>query len=142
MLIPKRVKRRMQHRGRIRGRAQKGNKIAYGEYGLVAEEGGRITSNQIEAARIAMTRFIKRGGQVWIDIFPHKPITKHPAESRMGSGKGSVEYWVAIVKPDRVMFEMAGVSEDVAREAMRLAAHKLPVKCRFIKKEGGESNEG
>ena len=142
MLIPKRVKRRMQHRGRIRGRAHKGNKIAYGEYGLVAEEGGRITSNQIEAARIAMTRFIKRGGQVWIDIFPHKPITKHPAESRMGSGKGSVEYWVAIVKPDRVMFEMAGVSEDVAREAMRLAAHKLPVKCRFIKKEGGESNEG
>ena len=142
MLIPKRVKRRMQHRGRIRGRAQKGNKIAYGEYGLVAMEGGRITSNQIEAARIAMTRFIKRGGQVWIDIFPHKPITKHPAESRMGSGKGSVEYWVAIVKPDRVMFEMAGVSEDVAREAMRLAAHKLPVKCRFIKKEGGESNEG
>ncbi len=142
MLIPKRVKRRMQHRGRIRGRAHKGNTIAYGEYGLVAEEGGRITSNQIEAARIAMTRFIKRGGQVWIDIFPHKPITKHPAESRMGSGKGSVEYWVAIVKPDRVMFEMAGVSEDVAREAMRLAAHKLPVKCRFIKKEGGESNEG
>ena len=143
MLIPKRVKRRMQHRGRIRGRAQKGNKIAYGEYGLVAEEGGRITSNQIEAARIAMTRFIKRGGQVWIDIFPHKPITKHPAESRMGSGKGSVEYWVAIVKPDRVMFEMAGVSEEVAREAMRLAAHKLPVKCRFIKKEeGGECNEG
>ena len=143
MLIPKRVKRRMQHRGRIRGRAHKGNKIAYGEYGLVAEEGGRITSNQIEAARIAMTRFINRCGQVWIDIFPHKPITKHPAESRMGSGKGSVEYWVAIVKPDRVMFEMAGVSEDVAREAMRLAAHKLPVKCRFIKKEeGGESNEG
>ena len=143
MLIPKRVKRRMQHRGRIRGRAHKGNTIAYGEYGLVAEEGGRITSNQIEAARIAMTRFIKRGGQVWIDIFPHKPITKHPAESRMGSGKGSVEYWVAIVKPDRVMFEMAGVSEEVAREAMRLAAHKLPVKCRFIKKEeGGESNEG
>ena len=145
MLIPKRVKRRMQHRGRIRGKAQKGNKIAYGEYGLEAEEGGRITSNQIEAARIAMTRFIKRGGQVWIDIFPHKPITKHPAESRMGSGKGSVEYWVAIVKPGRIMFEMAGVSEDVAREAMRLAAHKLPVKCKFVKKEvteGGEANEG
>ena len=146
MLIPKRVKRRMQHRGRIRGRAYKGNKVAYGEYGLMAEEGGRITSNQIEAARIAMTRFIKRGGQVWIDIFPHKPITKHPAESRMGSGKGSVEYWVAIVKPDRVLFEMAGVSEDVAREAMRLAAHKLPVKCKFVKKadleEGGEANEG
>jgi large subunit ribosomal protein L16 len=144
MLIPKRVKRRMQHRGRIRGRAHKGNIVAYGEYGLVAEEGGRITSNQIEAARIAMTRFIKRGGQVWIDIFPHKPITKHPAESRMGSGKGAVEYWVAIVKPDRVMFEMAGVTEDVAREAMRLAAHKLPIKCKFVKKEteGGEANEG
>ena len=148
MLIPKRVKRRKQHRGKIRGRAHKGNIIAYGEYGLVAEEGGRITSNQIEAARIAMTRFIKRGGKVWIDIFPHKPITKHPAESRMGSGKGSVEYWVAIVKPDRVMFEMAGVSEEVAREAMRLASHKLPVKCRFVKKEaaapaaeGGEANE-
>ena len=149
MLIPKRVKRRKQHRGKIQGRAHKGNIIAYGEYGLVAEEGGRITSNQIEAARIAMTRFIKRGGKVWIDIFPHKPITKHPAESRMGSGKGAVEYWVAIVKPDRVMFEMAGVSEDVAREAMRLASHKLPVKCRFVKKEaaapaaeGGEANEG
>ena len=149
MLIPKRVKRRKQHRGKIRGRAHKGNIIAYGEYGLVAEEGGRITSNQIEAARIAMTRFIKRGGKGWIDIFPHKPITKHPAESRMGSGKGAVEYWVAIVKPDRVMFEMAGVSEDVAREAMRLASHKLPVKCRFVKKEaaapaaeGGEANEG
>lgn len=147
MLIPKRVKRRMQHRGKIRGKAQKGNKIAYGEYGLVSLEGARITSNQIEAARIAMTRFIKRGGQVWIDIFPHKPITKHPAESRMGSGKGSVEYWVAIVKPGRVMFEMAGVGEDVAREAMRLASHKLPVKCKFIKKEtvtveGGDANEG
>ncbi len=141
MLIPKRVKRRMQHRGKIRGKAQKGNKIAYGEYGLVALEGARITSNQIEAARIAMTRFIKRGGKVWIDIFPHKPITKHPAESRMGSGKGSVEYWVAIVKPGRVMFEMAG-------EAMRLASHKLPVKCKFLVKEpeqveeGGEANEG
>ncbi len=145
MLIPKRVKRRKQHRGKIRGRAQKGNQIAYGEYGLVAEEGARITSNQIEAARIAMTRFIKRGGKVWIDIFPHKPITKHPAESRMGSGKGAVEYWVAIVKPGRVMFEMSGVNEDIAREAMRLASHKLPVKCKFIKKEvveeGGEANE-
>ncbi len=144
MLIPKRVKRRMQHRGKIRGRAHKGNKVAYGEYGLVAEEGGRITSNQIEAARVAMTRFIKRGGQVWIDIFPHKPITKHPAESRMGSGKGSVEYWVAIVKPDRVLFEMAGVPEDVAKEAMRLAGNKLPVKCKFVRKEdleGGEANE-
>ena len=148
MLIPKRVKRRKQHRGKIRGSAQKGNKIAYGEYGLVALEGGRITSNQIEAARIAMTRFIKRGGKVWIDIFPHKPITKHPAESRMGSGKGAVEYWVAIVKPGRVMFEMAGVSEDIAREAMRLASHKLPVKCKFLVKEpeqveeGGDANEG
>ena len=144
MLIPKRVKRRKQHRGNLKGRAQKGNKIAYGEYGLVAEEAGRITSRQIEAARIAMTRFIKRGGKVWIDIFPHKPSTRHPAESRMGSGKGSVEYWVAVVKPDRVMFEMAGVPEDIAREAMRLASHKLPIKCKFIKKEveGGEANEG
>lgn len=148
MLIPKRVKRRKQHRGTMKGSAQKGNKIAYGEYGLVAETAGRIKSNQIEAARIAMTRFIKRGGQVWIDIFPHKPITRHPAEARMGSGKGGVEYWVAIVKPGRVMFEMAGVTEEVAREAMRLAAHKLPVKCKFVKKEteasvntveGGES---
>ena len=148
MLIPKRVKRRMQHRPNLKGSAQKGNFIAYGEYGLVAEEAGWIKSNQIEAARIAMTRFIKRGGQVWIDIFPHKPITRHPAEARMGSGKGNVEYWIAPVKPGRVMFEMAGVSEDVAREAMRLAAHKLPVKCKFVKKadvqaektaEGGES---
>ena len=144
MLIPKRVKRRKQHRGRIKGSAQKGNKIAYGEYGLVSEEPARITSRQIEAARIAMTRFIKRGGKVWIDIFPHKPITKKPAETRMGSGKGSVEYWVAIVKPGRVMFEMAGVPEDVAREAMRLASHKLPVKCKFVKKEADEvaANEG
>lgn len=144
MLIPKRVKRRRQHRGSMKGTAQKGNIIAYGEYGLVAEEPARITSRQIEAARIAMTRFIKRGGKVWIDIFPHKPITRHPAESRMGSGKGSVEYWVAIVKPGRVMFEMAGVAEDVAREAMRLASHKLPIKCKFVKKEteGGEVNEG
>ena len=148
MLIPKRVKRRRQHRGKIKGSAQKGNKIAYGEYGLVAEEPARITSRQIEAARVAMTRFIKRGGKVWIDIFPHKPITKHPAESRMGSGKGAVEYWVAIVKPGRVMFEMAGVSEDIAREAMRLASHKLPVKCKFLVKEpevtveGGDANEG
>ena len=146
MLIPKRVKRRRQHRGKIKGQAHKGNKVAYGEYGLVAVEGARITSRQIEAARIAMTRFIKRGGQVWIDIFPHKPITRHPAEARMGSGKGNVEYWIAPVKPGRIMFEMAGVSEDVAREAMRLAAHKLPVKCKFVKKadtektaEGGES---
>ena len=142
MLIPKRVKRRKQHRGNLKGTAQKGNKIAYGEYGLVAESAARITSRQIEAARIAMTRFIRRGGKVWIDIFPHKPITRHPAESRMGSGKGSVEYWVAIVKPGRVMFEMAGVAEDVAREAMRLASHKLPVKCKFIKKDEVEANEG
>lgn len=135
MLIPNRVKRRKQHKGRMTGAAHKGNTVAYGEYGLVAEECGWIKSNQIEAARIAMTRFIKRGGQVWIDIFPHKPITKHPAEARMGSGKGNVEYWVAVVKPGRVMFEMAGVSEADAREAMRLAGHKLPVKCKFVKKE-------
>ncbi len=135
MLIPKRVKRRKQHRGTLKGSAQKGNVIAYGQYGLVAEEAGWIKSNQIEAARIAMTRFIKRGGKVWIDIFPHKPITRHPAEARMGSGKGAVEFWVAVVKPGRVLFEMADVTEDVAREAMRLAAHKLPVKCKFIKKE-------
>lgn len=139
MLIPKRVKRRKQHRPNMKGSAQKGNTIAYGEYGLVADGAARIKSNQIEAARIAMTRFIKRGGKVWIDIFPHKPITRHPAEARMGSGKGAVEYWVAVVKPGRVMFEMAGVTEDVAREAMRLASHKLPVKCKFVKKETAES---
>ncbi|MBQ4443312.1 MAG: 50S ribosomal protein L16 [Clostridia bacterium] len=139
MLMPKRVKRRRQARGRMKGAAHKGNKIAYGEYGLVAAECGWITSNQIEAARVAMTRFTKRGGQVWIDIFPHKPITKKPAETRMGSGKGSVEYWVAVVKPGRVMFEIAGISEDIAREALRLASHKLPVKCKIVKKE--EINE-
>ena len=139
MLMPKRVKRRRQARGRMKGTAHKGNTIAYGEYGLVAAECGWITSNQIEAARVAMTRFTKRGGQVWIDIFPHKPITKKPAETRMGSGKGSVEYWVAVVKPGRVMFEIAGISEDVAREALRLASHKLPVKCKIVKKE--EINE-
>ncbi len=142
MLMPKRVKRRRQARGRMKGTAHRGNVIAYGEYGLVAAECGWITSNQIEAARIAMTRFTKRGGQVWIDIFPHKPITKKPAETRMGSGKGSVEYWVAVVKPGRVMFEMGGVSEEVAREALRLASHKLPVKCKIVKKdeieEGGD----
>ncbi len=142
MLMPKRVKRRMQHRGRMTGRANKGNTVAYGEYGLVAETCGWVTANQIEAARIAMTRFIKRGGQVWIDIFPHKPITKKPAEVRMGSGKGGVEYWVAVVKPGRVMFEIAGVSEADAREAMRLASHKLPVKCKIIKKEVQEGVEG
>ena len=124
------------------GKVTKGNKIAYGEYGLVAESSSWVTSNQIEAARIAMTRFIRRGGKVWIDIFPHKPITKKPAETRMGSGKGSVEYWVAVVKPGRVLFEMAGVTEEVAREAMRLAGYKLPVKTKFIKKENNEGVEG
>ena len=135
MLMPKRVKRRRVHRGRLKGNANKGNVIAYGEYGLVALEPSWVTSNQIEAARIAMTRYIKRGGQVWINIFPHKPVTKKPEETRMGSGKGSVEYWVAVVKPGRVMFEMAGVSEEVAREALRLASHKLPVKCKIVKKD-------
>ncbi len=138
MLMPKRVKRRRVHRGRLTGQANKGNKIAYGEFGLVAQEPSWITSNQIEAARIAMTRYIKRGGKVWINIFPHKPITKKPAETRMGSGKGSVEYWAAVVKPGRVMFEMAGVSEEIAREALRLASHKLPVKCKIVKKEVNE----
>ena len=142
MLMPKRVKRRKQHRGRMTGKVTKGNVIAYGDYALVAESSAWVTSNQIEAARIAMTRFVKRGGQVWIDIFPHKPITSKPAETRMGSGKGSVEYWVAVVKPGRVMFEMAGVSEEDAREAMRLASHKLPVKTKFIKKEKTEGVEG
>ena len=135
MLMPKRVKRRRVHRGRMTGKANKGNTIAYGQYGLVATEPAWITSNQIEAARVAMTRFIKRGGTVWIDIFPHKPVTKKPADSRMGSGKGSVEFWVAVVKPGRVLFEMAGVPEDIAKEAMRLAGHKLPVKTKFVKKE-------
>lgn len=135
MLMPKRVKRRKQHRGRMKGCANKGNIIAYGEYALMATEPSWITSNQIEAARVAMTRYIKRGGQVWVDIFPHKPVTKKPAETRMGSGKGSPEYWVAVVKPGRVMFEMAGIPEETAREALRLAANKLPVKCKFIKKE-------
>ena len=135
MLIPKRVKRRRQHRGTMKGKATKGNKVAYGEYGLVSEELGWVKSNQIEAARIAMTRFIKRGGQVWIDIFPHKPVTKKPAETRMGSGKGAVEYWVAVVKPGRVLFEIAGVAEADAREALRLASHKLPCKCKIVKKE-------
>lgn len=143
MLMPKRVKRRKQHRGRMTGRALRGNVIAYGDYALVALEPSWITSNQIEAARVAMTRFIKRGGQVWVDIFPHKPITKKPAETRMGSGKGNVEYWVAVVKPDRVLFEMSGIPEDVAREALRLASYKLPIKCKFVKKsdlaeKGGE----
>ncbi|MBQ8882510.1 MAG: 50S ribosomal protein L16 [Clostridia bacterium] len=134
MLMPKRVKRRRVHRGRMKGKAIAGGVIAYGEFGLVSTEPGWITSNQIEAARIAMTRYIKRGGKVWIDIFPHKPVTKKPAETRMGSGKGSPEYWVAVVKPGRVMFEMSGVAEEVAREALRLASHKLPVKCKIVKK--------
>ena len=142
MLMPKRVKRRRQFRGRMKGAAHKGNEISYGTFGLVATEPGWVTSNQIEAARIAMTRFVKCGGQVWIKIFPHKPVTKKPAETRMGSGKGSPEYWVAVVKPGRVMFEMAGITEEQAREALRLASHKLPVKCKFMMKEqvaeGGE----
>ena len=142
MLMPKRVKRRRVHRGRMTGKANKGNTITYGTYGLVAMEPAWITSNQIEAARVAMTRFIKRGGKVWIDIFPHKPITQKPAETRMGSGKGSVEYWVAVVKPGRVMFEMSGVDEAIAREAMRLAGHKLPIKTKFVKKESQEGGEG
>ena len=134
MLMPKRVKRRRVHRGRMKGRDISGGVIAYGDYGLVSLEPGWVTSNQIEAARIAMTRYIKRGGQVWIDIFPHKPVTKKPADTRMGSGKGAPEYWVAVVKPGRVMFEMAGVSEEIAKEALRLASHKLPVKCKIAKK--------
>ena len=132
MLMPKRVKRRKQMRGRLKGRALRGNKITYGEYGIVALEPSWITSNQIEAARIAMTRYIKRGGQVWIKIFPDKPITAKPAETRMGSGKGSPEYWVAVVKPGRVMFELGGVPEETAREALRLATHKLPCKCKIV----------
>ena len=135
MLLPKRVKYRRVHRGRIKGKALRGNKVTYGEYGLMAMEPCWITSNQIEAARIAMTRYIKRGGQVWIKIFPDKPVTEKPAETRMGSGKGSPEYWVAVVKPGRVMFEIGGVSEEAAREAMRLAGYKLPVKTKFVKRE-------
>ena len=138
MLMPKRVKRRKQFRGTMTGKAMRGNTISNGSYGLVALEPAWITSNQIEAARIAMTRYIKRGGQVWIKIFPDKPITEKPAETRMGSGKGSPEYWVAVVKPGRIMFEMDGVSPDVAREAMRLASHKLPIKCKFVMKETEE----
>ena len=135
MLMPKRVKRRKQFRGTMKGKALRGNTIAYGEYGIVAAEPCWIRSNQIEAARVAMTRYIKRGGQVWIQIFPDKPVTAKAAGSRMGSGKGSPEYWVAVVKPGRVMFEMAGVTEEVAREAMRLAGNKLPIKTRFVSKE-------
>ena len=138
MLLPKRVKYRRVQRGRLKGKAMRGNKVTYGDFGLQALEPAWVTSNQIEAARIAMTRYSKRGGQVWIKIFPDKPITEKPAETRMGSGKGSPEYWVAVVKPGRVMFEIGGVSEELAREAMRLAAHKLAVKCKFIAKESEE----
>ncbi len=141
MLMPKRVKYRRVQRGRLTGKASRGNKVTNGQYGLVATEPAWITANQIEAARIAMTRYIRRGGQVWIKIFPDKPITDKPAETRMGSGKGSPEYWVAVVKPGRVMFEMDGVSEEVAREAMRLAMHKLPIKCKFVTKEQTEEEE-
>ncbi len=151
MLLPKRVKHRKQFRGRMKGKATRGNTVSHGEFGLAALEPAWITNRQIEAARIAMTRYIKRGGKVWIKIFPDKPITAKPAETRMGSGKGSTEYWVALVKPGRVMFEMDGVSEEVAKEAMRLAAHKLPIKTKFVKREavaepqeevGGEVHEG
>ncbi len=140
MLMPKRVKWRRQHRPKMTGNANKGNAISYGEFGLKSLDASWITSRQIEAARIAMTRYTKRGGKVWIKIFPHKPITAKPAETRMGSGKGSPEYWVAVIKPGRVLFEMSGVTEEVAREAFRLAMHKLPVRCKFVKKEeiGGE----
>ena len=146
MLMPKRTKRRRVHRGRMKGVASRGNALSYGEYGLQAVEPAWVTSNQIESARVAMTRYIKRGGKVWIKIFPDKPVTKKPAETRMGSGKGSPEYWVAVVKPGRIMFEIAGVSEEVAREALRLASHKLPLKCKFVSREqvdgmGGEVNE-
>ncbi len=136
MLMPKRVKRRRVMRGRMKGKASRGNFLAYGDYGLVATAPAWVTSNQIEAARIAMTRFTKRGGQVWIKIFPDKPVTKKPAETRMGSGKGSPEYWVAVVKPGRVLFEMKGIPEETAREALRLAMHKLPMTSKFIKREG------
>jgi large subunit ribosomal protein L16 len=141
MLMPKRVKRRKQMRGRMKGKALRGNKISYGEFGLVATEAVWIRSNQIEAARIAMTRYMKRGGKVWIKIFPDKPVTATPAETRMGKGKGSPEYWVAVVKPGRVMFELAGVPEETAREALRLAMHKLPVKCKIVSREELEGGE-
>ena len=144
MLMPKRVKRRRVHRGRMKGKATKGNTITYGDYGLTATECGWITSNQIEAARIAMTRYVKRGGKVWIKIFPDKPVTATPAETRMGKGKGNLEYWVAVVKPGRVMFEISGVSEEIAKEALRLAVHKLPIKCKIVSREaleGGDNSE-
>lgn len=144
MLMPKRVKRRKVQRGRMKGVATRGNVVNNGDFGLQALEPAWITSNQIEAARVAMTRFIKRGGQVWIKIFPDKPVTQKPAETRMGSGKGSPEYWVSVVKPGRILFEIAGVPEETAREAMRLAMHKLPIKCKFVARDndiGGEANE-
>ena len=144
MLMPKRVKRRKQFRGTMTGKASRGNKITNGDYGIIALEPAWIKSNQIEAARIAMTRYIKRGGKVWIKISPDKPVTAKPAETRMGSGKGTLEYWVAVVKPGRVMFEIAGVPEETAREALRLAMHKLPVKCKIVSKadlEGGDNSE-
>ena len=144
MLMPKKVKYRKQQRGRMKGIATRGNQLSLGEFGLQALEPGWVTSRQIEAARIAMTRYTKRGGNVWIRIFPDKPVTKKPAETRMGSGKGAPEYWVSVVKPGRVMFEIGGIPEDVAREALRLAGHKLPIKTKFISKEeaGGEADEG
>ena len=144
MLLPKRVKYRKQFRGRMKGSAHRGNTVAHGQFGLMALEPAWITNRQIEAARIAMTRYIKRGGKVWIKIFPDKPVTAKPAETRMGSGKGSPEYWVAVVKPGRIMFEMDGITEEVAKEAMRLAGHKLPIKTKFVKRgeDGGEVNEG
>nr|WP_288811597.1 50S ribosomal protein L16 [uncultured Anaerostipes sp.] len=144
MLMPKRVKRRKQFRGSMHGKALRGNKITYGEYGIVATEPAWITANQIEAARVAMTRYIKRGGKVWIKIFPDKPVTAQPAETRMGKGKGNLEYWVAVVKPGRVMFEISGVSEEIAKEALRLAVHKLPIKCKIVSREaleGGDNSE-
>ncbi len=142
MLMPKRVKYRRVHRGRMKGKALRGNTVSEGEFGLIATEPAWITSNQIEAARVAMTRYTKRGGQVWIKIFPHKPVTEKPAETRMGSGKGSPEYWVAVVKPGRVLFEMAGIPEESAREAMRLAGYKLPLKTKFVKREDTEKDAG
>ena len=144
MLTPKRTKFRRHQRGRMKGISKGGTEIDFGEYGLQALEPSWVTSQQIEAARVTMTRYVKRGGKIWIKIFPHKPITEKPAETRMGKGKGSPEYWVAVVKPGRVMFELAGVPEDTAREAMRLASHKLPMKCKFVKREeiGGEAHEG
>jgi large subunit ribosomal protein L16 len=147
MLMPKRVKHRKVFRGNMRGKATRGNKVTYGEYGLTALECGWITSNQLEAARVAINRYIKRGGKMWIKIFPDKPVTKKPAETRMGSGKGAPEFWVAVVKPGRVLFELAGIEEDVAREAMRLASYKLPLKTKFVTRKdceetGGEVNEG